>query len=425
MKKYLAKSTFKHYFAAIIFSMVLSVIIVNYNVKYFLEQCLLSVYKAGSNIDMEVIVVDNNSTDGSTAYIQRKFPRAVYHVIKENLGFAKACNYGLQLSQGTHILFLNPDTILPEDSLEKCIQFLDTHTDAGALGVRMLDGSGNFLKESKRGKPSLTTTFFKLTGLSSLFPRSTFFAKYYLTNIGEYQTSAVDILPGAFMMIKKNVLDITGSFDEVFFMYGEDIDLSYRIQQAGFENYYLPEVSIIHFKGESTQKESFRYVYTFYNAMSIFVSKHYKGSKGAIYRFMINAAILLRYLLSIINKIISKIIRVIKRLIFPGKQNGLLHTAGPLVLTGSPETIANAESIVKDAGFSVIMPEEETTRTTKQTYTVVYCEGERMSFGQIIKQLDETKPCNAMIYAWGSTSIVGSPGRNKRGETISYPSSSL
>ncbi|MFT3748633.1 MAG: glycosyltransferase family 2 protein [Agriterribacter sp.] len=390
----------------------LSVIIVNYNVKYFLEQCLLSVYKAGINLSMEIIVIDNNSGDGSAAYIQQRFPGVRYQFIKENLGFAKACNFGLQLSRGIHILFLNPDTILPEDSLEKCIQFLDNNTDAGALGVRMLDGSGNFLKESKRGNPGLLASFFKLSGLSALFPKSPFYASYYMAHLGEHQTNPVDVLSGAFMMTTKKVLDITGSFDEVFFMYGEDIDLSYTIKKAGFFNYYYPEVTIIHFKGESTQKEDLRYLRTFYKAMSIFVGKHYTGLKGIIYRVIIELTILLRVSGGVIINSFTELINKIMTL--TGFKKSFGHKQ-PLIVTGSSESVKLAAKIAEHAGFKVIQ-NEQTINIYK--FPVIYCEGSEYPFKSIIEQWDEHKPESAMIYANGSTSIVGSPGKNKTGETI-------
>ncbi|MCC6288520.1 MAG: glycosyltransferase family 2 protein [Chitinophagaceae bacterium] len=392
----------------------LSVIIVNYNVKYFLEQCLLSVYKAGINLSMEIIVIDNNSGDGSAAYIRKRFPAVKYQLINKNLGFAKACNYGLQLSQGTHILFLNPDTILPEDSLEKCIRFLDSYANAGALGVRMLDGSGNFLKESKRGNPTLRASFFKLSGLSALFPNSAFFAAYYMAHLSEHKTNVVDILSGAFIMTTKKVLDITGGFDEAFFMYGEDIDLSYTIQKAGFLNYYYPEITIIHFKGESTQKESLRYLRTFYKAMSIFAGKHYKGFKGIIYRIIIECAILLSVSAGLIINFVAGLINKIKAIAGFKKS---LSNKQPLIITGSPESVEIAMKIAAHAGFKVI-PKEQAENTCQSP--VVYCEGSEYSFKAIIKQWDEEKPETAMIYANGSTSITGSPGKNKTGETIAW-----
>ncbi len=272
----------------------LSVIIINYNVKYFLEQCLFSVMNALQHVDGEVIVVDNASTDGSRPYLESGFPSVHFVWNEENLGFAKANNQALDMAKGDYVLFLNPDTIVAEDCFEQCISFLQSHPDAGAVGVRMVDGRGAFLKESKRAYPSLLTSFFKLTGLSSIFPRSPIFGKYHLGHLDKEKDHDVDVLAGAFMMLRKQVLEKTGGFDERFFMYGEDIDLSYRIQQAGWRNYYFAGTTIIHFKGESTKKGSLNYVRMFYKAMSVFVQKHYTSVTAFFFRFFINIAIWVR-----------------------------------------------------------------------------------------------------------------------------------
>ncbi len=285
----------------------LSVIIVNYNVKHFLELCLCSVQKAIAGIPAEIIVVDNCSADNSIDYLQPKFPSVHFIISKENLGFAKGCNIGLKQSTGKYILFLNPDTLVPEDCFLKCISFLESHADAGALGIKMLDGKGKFLKESKRSFPSPMTSLYKLFGLSKVFPRAKIFSKYHLGHLNENENHEVDVLAGAFMMIKKEALEKTGSFDEIFFMYGEDVDLSYRIQKASYKNYYFAESSIIHFKGESTRKGSMNYVRMFYNAMSIFVRKHYSGSRASIFNFFIHIAIWIRAALSSLGQFIRRI----------------------------------------------------------------------------------------------------------------------
>jgi O-antigen biosynthesis protein len=287
----------------------LSVIIVNYNVKYFLEQCLHSVQQAiaGMSMPAEVFVIDNNSSDGSIEFLQPQFPQIKFIANKENMGFGKACNLGISLSKGEYILLLNPDTIVPEDCFEKCISYLENNEAVGALGIRMLDGSGSFLKESKRSFPSPATSLFKLFGLARMFPKSKFFAKYHLGHLNEMQNNEVDVLAGAFMMIRKEVVDKTGGFDESFFMYGEDVDLSYRIQKAGYKNIYFSESSIIHFKGESTRKGSLNYVRMFYSAMSIFVQKHYSGSKAGVFNFLIHVAIWIRAAMSAFGKFIRKI----------------------------------------------------------------------------------------------------------------------
>ncbi len=284
----------------------LSVIIVNYNVKHFLEQCLCSVQKAIGGLEAEMIVIDNHSSDKSLEYLVPRFPRVRFTANSENYGFAKACNQGLAQSSGKFVLFLNPDTIVPEDCFGKCIGFLESHPDAGALGVRMIDGSGRFLKESKRAFPSPATSLYKLSGLSRLFPRSKTFSRYHLGHLGEKDNNVIDVLAGAFMMIKRAVLEKTGGFDESFFMYGEDVDLSYRIQRAGYRNYYFAETSIIHFKGESTRKGTMNYVRMFYTAMSIFVRKHYGGSRAGLFQFLVHVAIWFRAALTAIAHFIRR-----------------------------------------------------------------------------------------------------------------------
>lgn len=287
--------------------MQLSVIIVNYNVKYFLEQCLFSVLKACRGITAEIIVVDNNSTDGSRELLEEKFPSVYFIWNAANTGFAKANNQALKNAQGQYILFLNPDTIVPEDCFEKCMAFLQSQSYAGALGIKMIDGSGKFLKESKRAFPSPLTSLYKLSGLAKLFPHSKSFARYHLGHLPANETHEVDVLAGAFMLIPHTVLKEVGSFDETFFMYGEDVDLSYRIQKAGYKNYYFAESTIIHFKGESTRKGSLNYVRLFYSAMSLFVKKHYSGTKAGVFNLLIQTGIFMRAALAFTGKLLLKI----------------------------------------------------------------------------------------------------------------------
>ncbi len=274
--------------------MKLSVIIVNYNVKYFLEQCLHSVMKSCEKVDAEIFVVDNNSVDGSLEMVAKKFPAVKIIANKDNRGFSKANNQAIQLSKGEYILLLNPDTIVEEDTFEKIVRFMDAHPEAGGLGVKMIDGSGKFLPESKRGLPTPMVAFYKMFGFSKLFPKSKTFGKYHLSYLDQEKIHEVDVLAGAFMLLRKSVLDKIGLLDETFFMYGEDIDLSYRITQSGFKNFYFPETRIIHYKGESTKKSSVNYVFVFYNAMIIFAKKHFSKQNASLFSFMIRFAIYLR-----------------------------------------------------------------------------------------------------------------------------------
>ncbi|MCD6201492.1 MAG: glycosyltransferase [Bacteroidales bacterium] len=283
----------------------ISIVIVSFNVRYFLESCLYSVYRAMEGIDGEVIVVDNASVDGTLPMLSKKFPEITLISNKENVGFSKACNQGIAIASGRYVLLLNPDTLIEETTLIKSIRFLDKHPDAGALGVKMIDGKGNFLPESKRALPTPMVAFYKIFGLSSLFPHSPTFNRYYLGHLDENVTHSVEVLTGAFMMLRKEVLDKTGGLDEDYFMYGEDVDLSYRITQAGYRNYYYPETTIVHYKGESTKKGSLNYVILFYKAMLIFAGKHFSRQRAGLISLLIRPAIYIRAALSAIRRVWS------------------------------------------------------------------------------------------------------------------------
>ncbi len=286
--------------------MKLSVIIVNYNVKHFLDQCLHSVKIASRDLATETIVVDNRSVDGSVEMVREKYPWVKMIANQENTGFSKANNQGIKASSGEYVLLLNPDTIVEHNTFTKIIEFMDAHPDAGGLGVKMVDGNGNFLPESKRGLPTPEVSFYKIFGLSRLFPRSKRFSKYHLGHLDPDETHEVEILAGAFMLLRRKVLEETGLLDETFFMYGEDIDLSYRIIKAGYKNYYFPETRIIHYKGESTKKGSINYVFVFYNAMIIFARKHFSRKNARLFSFFINIAIYFRASMAILNRFWKK-----------------------------------------------------------------------------------------------------------------------
>lgn len=288
--------------------MKLSVIIVNYNVKHFLEQCLNSVRKASQHLSSEVWVVDNNSVDQSVEMVREKFPEVRLIANKDNPGFSIANNQAIKQSNGEYVLLLNPDTIVEETTFKKVIDFMDAHPDAGGLGVKMVDGNGKFLPESKRGLPTPAVAFYKIFGLSALFPKSKTFGRYHLGFLDKEETHSIDVLSGAFMLMRKKVLDEVGLLDETFFMYGEDIDLSYRIIKGGYKNYYFPETRIIHYKGESTKKTSVNYVFVFYQAMIIFAKKHFSLRYARFFSLLINLAIYLRAGLSLTKRLISRII---------------------------------------------------------------------------------------------------------------------
>lgn len=284
----------------------LSVVIVNYNVRHFLEQALGSVRRAMAGIEGEVWVVDNNSADDSVHMVRERFPEVKLIANTDNPGFAVANNQAILQSKGEYILLLNPDTLVEEDTFHKCLIFMDKHPEAGALGCKLLDGSGKFLPESKRGFPTPWVAFCKTFGLSTLFPRSPLFNRYHMGYLPENETAVVDVLAGCFMFLRKSALDKSGLLDEAFFMYGEDIDLSYRIQQAGYTNYYFPETKIIHYKGESTKKGTLNYVRTFYQAMIIFARKHFSGPGGGLFVLMLQAAIWFRAGLTLARNFFGK-----------------------------------------------------------------------------------------------------------------------
>ena len=285
----------------------LSVVIVNYNVAYFLEQCLHSVYEAAHGIPVEIFVVDNHSVDKSLEMLHSRFPEVKVIANEENVGFAKANNQAIRMATGEYILLLNPDTIVQADTFVKTLDFMDRTPDAGALGVKMIDGQGHYLPESKRGLPLPSVAFYKIFGLSRLFKKSRRFGRYHLTYLDPDEIHAVDVLPGAFMLMRKSVLDRIGLLDETFFMYGEDIDLSYRVTLGGYKNYYFPLTRIIHYKGESTKKSSVNYVLVFYQAMRIFAKKHFSKNNARLFDAMINLAIWFRASLAILKRLFLKI----------------------------------------------------------------------------------------------------------------------
>jgi GT2 family glycosyltransferase len=261
----------------------ISVVIVNYNVQFFLEQCVLSIKAASTNLAVEIIVVDNNSTDESCKMLSEKYPEIILIQNKKNVGFSKANNQGVFVAKGDYVLILNPDTVLAEDSLDKIFSFANTKSNLGALGVKLIDGSGKFLPESKRGIPKPQVAFNKLFAISS---KRT--GKYYATHLNENENGVVNVLVGAFMFLKRTIYNEVNGFDEDYFMYGEDIDLSYKILKKGYQNYYFSDTTVIHYKGESTLKD-IKYLRYFHKAMKIFYKKHFKLNK--VYDFFMSFGI--------------------------------------------------------------------------------------------------------------------------------------
>ena len=380
--------------------MILSVIIVNYNVRFFLEQCLYSVERSLQRLApaarTEILVVDNHSTDGSVEYLQPRFPRVRFIINTVNKGFSAANNQALALATGRYILFLNPDTILSEDCCTTCISFLSATPGAGAAGVRMIDGQGRFLPESRRGFPSPWVAFSKLSGLTALFPQSRVFSGYYLGHLPATKNHPSPILSGACLWTSREVLDQAGNFDEQFFMYAEDIDLSYRIERAGFTNYYIADATILHFKGESTRKD-IRYTRIFYKAMSQFRKKHTAGGIPALFNVFVTAGIWLRAGITAIA-------------------NGLRPSSGPhssslnpqpsplnTWLTGDPATVRQLRAILSDSASRRLISGPE------RAEEIILCQGSSFSFLDCLDQLRQNDGrVSYKIHAGGSGSLVGS-----------------
>ena len=287
--------------------MKLSVVIVSYNVSHYLLQCLDSLQRALRGIDGEVIVVDNHSRDNSVSLVHQAHPEVKVIENLHNLGFSKANNIALRQAKGEYALLLNPDTIVADNTIRDCIAFLDLHPDAGAAGVMMLNADGTVAPESRRGVPTPLTSFYKLSGLCRMFPRSPRFGRYYLGHLPWQTPQQIDIVSGAFCMLRRSVLDKVGLLDEDYFMYGEDIDLSYRILKQGATNWYLP-YPILHYKGESTQKSSFRYVHVFYQAMLIFFRKHF-SHLGLLVTLPIKTAIWFKALVALVAMLTNRMRR--------------------------------------------------------------------------------------------------------------------
>lgn len=273
--------------------MLLSVIIVNYKVKNLLRECLKSVDVAAQDIESEIWVVDNHSDDGSVEMIRKEFPNVNLIANTENKGFSTANNQAIDKAKGEYLLILNPDTVVNKATFQDCLKFSQSTPNCGGIGVKMIDKNGNFLAESKRGFPNFWTVFTRGTLLYKLFPKSALFNPYYLGHLDENSCQTIDVLAGAFIWIKKRIYNDVGGLDNAYFMYGEDIDLSYKLQKAGYQNYYLGTTEILHYKGESTNKLSVDYINSFYGAMKIFTKTHNPISYP-IYHLLISIIMLIK-----------------------------------------------------------------------------------------------------------------------------------
>ena len=328
--------------------MKLSVVIVNYNVSHYLLQCVDSLSHALRGTDSEVIVVDNHSRDNSVTLLRQYHPEVRIVENLHNLGFAKANNIAIRQSRGEYVLLLNPDTIVSESVVKGVISFLDSHPEAGSAGVRMLNADGTVAPESRRGVPTPMTAFYKLSGLCGMFPNSRRFGRYYLGHLPWDSPQQIEVVSGAFCMLRTSVLKKVGLLDEDYFMYGEDIDLSYRILKSGATNWYVPE-TILHYKGESTHKSSFRYVHVFYQAMHIFFRKHF-SHLGLFISIPIKTAIIVKASSALLLMLTE---RMRMSLGFARRNNGL--TAGPMLFVGSDSMVATCREISNKHGLEATL----------------------------------------------------------------------
>lgn len=276
--------------------MKLSVVIVSYNVRSYLEQCLKSVQRALEGIEGEVFVVDNHSDDDSVVTIREKYPWVRLIENQENLGFSKANNQAIRQSQADYVLLLNPDTVVAEDTLRGVLTFMDEHPKAGGAGVMMCYEDGSRAPESRRALPTPWVAALKMLGFTK---------RYYMSHLPWDQPCRIEVISGAFCLLRHEALKKIGLLDEDFFMYGEDIDLSYRLLKGGWENWYLP-YSIIHYKGKSTQKSDYRYVHVFYQAMLIFFQKHY-SHLSLVYTVPVKMAIYFRAFIALTDILRKKL----------------------------------------------------------------------------------------------------------------------
>lgn len=391
----------------------LSVIIVNYNVKYYLDQCIRSVLRAfeemkkasssdsSVNEDVaEIIVVDNHSADGSVDYLEQRYPQKLYPMVRfvrsaHNLGFARANNIAIRQSRGEYVLLLNPDTIVGEDALKASVDFMDAHEDAGAVGVRMLGAQGRRAMESRRGLPTPMVSFFKMLGFCNRWPHHRLFGKYYMGYLPWDEPCQIEVVSGAYCMLRRKALDEVGLLDEDFFMYGEDIDLSYRVLKGGYHNYYLP-VDILHYKGESTQKSSFRYVHVFYEAMLIFFRKHYSGMTFLL-SLPIKTAIYAKALMALVGMLSERMRKSLG--FFAPSAEGAQH----YVFVGSQEMQDACRDIARrlglDAEFHDSEVQEDKSEATwsEKNDNVLVLDADSMSYADMLKRMNRLSDMNVNV----------------------------
>ncbi|MEC4049428.1 glycosyltransferase family 2 protein [Flavobacterium sp. SUN046] len=373
--------------------MQLSVIILNYNVRFFLEQCILSVQKALQGIDGEIIVIDNHSSDDSCAMMKKLFPSVTLIENKENLGFPKGNNIGVAQAKGEYVCILNPDTVVAEDTFTKILAFAKSKTNLGIVGCKLIDGTGAFLPESKRGVPTPWVAFTKIFGLYKIFPNNSLFNRYYAQHLTPNQTGKVDILVGAFMVLKRELYNEIGGFDENCFMYSDDIDLSYMALQRGKENYYFHETTVIHYKGESTVRDG-TYMRRFQEAMNFFYKKHFSKS----------------VLFDVFMKIGAFVFSLLKK---NQQKNKELLIEQYVVFTNDNLKINVEQSVDYCAGFEFFKND------LKQNYELVF-DTTSFSFKAIIAFMEQNQSKNTTFknYIYASNFRIGSNSANDIGKII-------
>lgn len=380
----------------------LSVIIVNYNVKYYLDQCIRSVLRAFEemNTPAEIIVVDNHSADGSVDYLEQRYPQKLYPMVRfvrsaHNLGFARANNIAIRQSRGEYVLLLNPDTIVGEDALKASVDFMDVHEDAGAVGVRMLGAQGRRAMESRRGLPTPMVSFFKMLGFCNRWPHHRLFGKYYMGYLPWDEPCQIEVVSGAYCMLRRKALDEVGLLDEDFFMYGEDIDLSYRVLKGGYHNYYLP-VDILHYKGESTQKSSFRYVHVFYEAMLIFFRKHYSGMTFLL-SLPIKTAIYAKALMALVGMLSDRMRKSLG--FFAPSAEGAQHYVfvGSLEMQDACRDIARRLGLDAEFHDSEVLEDKSEATWSEKNDNVLVLDADSMSYADMLKRMSRLSDMNVNV----------------------------
>jgi GT2 family glycosyltransferase len=384
--------------------MQLSIIILNYNVRYFLEQCVLSVQEAITAIDAEIIVIDNNSSDDSVLMMQEKFPYVKLIQNKENFGFPKGNNIGFRQAKGKYICILNPDTVIGEDTFIKILAFAERQKNLGIIGCKLIDGTGNFLPESKRGIPSPWIAFTKICGLYKLFPKSKLFNQYYAQHLSENETGKAAVLVGAFMFLESRLYQELQGFDEDCFMYADDIDLSYRALQKGKNNFYFHETTVIHYKGESTIKDE-KYMKRFQEAMNFFYEKHFK--KSLFFSFFIQIG---TWFFSFVK-------------MFQGKTKTAASPENFIFYSENAKLSEKLALVLKNKVRFIKFPEEKLVNSSlvfEGKRIEIILDNESISFKKCIKIIEtlKDKKVTFKILPKNANFIIGSNSKNDRGEIL-------